>query len=76
MIRRVLLLAAAPFVAVLAVGPVLDRLARRITQAPRRLPEEAGLGPALDRLGADLLIAPARSFAWSDARASAFSEGR
>ena len=55
MIRRVLLLAAAPFVAVLAVGPVLDRLARRITQAPRRLPEEAGLGPALDRLGGEVV---------------------
>lgn len=55
MIRRVLLLAAAPFLALLAVGPVLDRLARRLMQAPRRLPEEAGLGPALDRLGGEVV---------------------
>ncbi len=55
MIRQVLLFAAAPFVALLTVGPVLDRLARRIMQAPRRLPEEAGLGPALDRLGGEVV---------------------
>ena len=55
MIRRVLLVAAAPVVAAVAVGPMLDRLARRITQAPRRLPEEAGLALALDRLGGEVV---------------------
>jgi len=54
-IRRVLLVAAAPVVAAVAVGPMLDRLARRITQAPRRLPEEAGLALALDRLGGEVV---------------------
>jgi uncharacterized protein len=54
-IRRVLLVAAAPVLAAVAAGPTLDRLARRITQAPRRLPEEAGLGPSLDRLGGEVV---------------------
>jgi pimeloyl-ACP methyl ester carboxylesterase len=54
-IRRVLLVAAAPLLAVVAVGPMLDRLARRMTQAPRRLPEEAGLGPTLDGLGGEVV---------------------
>jgi pimeloyl-ACP methyl ester carboxylesterase len=54
-IRRVLLVAAAPVLAAVAVGPTLDRLARRIMQAPRRLPEEAGLAPALDRLGGEVV---------------------
>ena len=53
--RRVLLVAAAPLLAVVAVGPVLDRLARRMTQAPRRLPEEASLGPRLDGLGGEVV---------------------
>jgi pimeloyl-ACP methyl ester carboxylesterase len=53
--RRVLLLAAAPVLAAGAVGPVLDGLARRMTQAPRRLPGEAGLAPALDRLGGEVV---------------------
>ena len=55
MIRRILLLAAAPVLAAGVVGPVLDRLARRMTQAPRRLPAEAGLAPALDRLGGEVV---------------------
>ncbi len=53
--RRILLLAAAPALAAGARGPVLDRLARRMTQAPRRLPGEAGLAPALDRLGGEVV---------------------
>ena len=53
--RRLLLLAAAPVLALVATGPALDRLARRLTQAPRRVPEEAGLGPALDRLGGEVV---------------------
>ena len=55
MIRRVLLVAAAPVVALLAVGPVEDRLARRLMDAPRRLPEESGMAPALDRLGGEVV---------------------
>ena len=55
MIRRVLLVAAAPVVAYLAVGPVSDRLARRLMDAPRRLPEEPGMAPALDRLGGEVV---------------------
>jgi pimeloyl-ACP methyl ester carboxylesterase len=54
-IRRVLLVAAAPILAVAAVGPTLDQFARRMTRAPRRLPEEAGLAPALDRLGGEVV---------------------
>ena len=55
MIRRILLLAVAPVLAAGAVGPALDRLARRMTQAPRRLPGEAGLATALDRLGGEVV---------------------
>ncbi len=60
MIRRVLLVAAAPIVAFLAVGPVADRLARRLMDAPRRLPEESGMAPALDRLGGEVVRLRAR----------------
>ncbi len=55
MIRRPLLLAAAPVIAIAAVGPVLDPLARRLTRAPRRLPEEAGMAGALDALGGEVV---------------------
>ncbi len=55
MIRRVLLVVAAPVVAFLAVGPVADRLARRLMDAPRRLPEESGMASALDRLGGEVV---------------------
>jgi len=54
-IRRILLVAAAPLAAAVAIGPVVDRLARRLAAAPRRLPEEAGMGPALDRLGGEVV---------------------
>ena len=55
MIRRILLVATAPLVALLAVRPVVDGLARRMAAAPRRLPEEAGMAPALDRLGGEVV---------------------
>lgn len=55
MIRRLLLVAAAPVAAVVSIDPVTDRLARRLLSAPRRLPEEAGLAPALDRLGGEVV---------------------
>jgi pimeloyl-ACP methyl ester carboxylesterase len=54
-IRRVLVVAAAPVVALLAIRPVEDRLARRLMDAPRRLPEESGMAPALDRLGGEVV---------------------
>jgi pimeloyl-ACP methyl ester carboxylesterase len=54
-IRRLLLVVAAPVVALLAVGPVVDRLALRLMAAPRRLPEESGMAPALDRLGGEVV---------------------
>ena len=49
--RRLLLLAAAPVLAVGAVGPVLDRLARRLMQALGEAAHEAGLATALDPAG-------------------------
>lgn len=55
MIGRLLLIATAPVVAIFAVGPVVDRLARRLMDAPRRLPEESGMQPALDRLGGEVV---------------------
>ncbi len=53
--RRVLLVATAPVVALAAVGPVVDGLARRLADAPRRLPEESGMAPALDRMGGEVV---------------------
>ncbi|HYO42329.1 MAG TPA: alpha/beta fold hydrolase [Candidatus Limnocylindrales bacterium] len=55
MIGRFLVLAAAPVVALFAIGPVVDRLARRLMDAPRRLPEESGMQPGLDRLGGEVV---------------------
>ena len=71
--RRVLLVAAAPVLAYLAVGPVADRLARRLMDAPRRLPEELGMAPALDRLGGEVVRLRSRdglrlSARWLDAQ--------
>lgn len=60
MIRRLLLAAIAPFVAIAAAGPVVDRLARRLMSAPRRLPEEAGMAAALDALGGEVVRLRAR----------------
>jgi pimeloyl-ACP methyl ester carboxylesterase len=54
-IGRFLLLVSAPVVAFFAVGPVVDRLARRLMDAPRRLPEESGMQPGLDRLGGEVV---------------------
>jgi uncharacterized protein len=55
MIRRIALVVAAPIVALLAFRPVTDRLATRLMEAPRRLPEEGGMQPALDRLGGEVV---------------------
>jgi pimeloyl-ACP methyl ester carboxylesterase len=53
--RRLLPIAASPIIAFITVGPLVDRLARRLAQAPRRLPEEAGMAPALDALGGEVV---------------------
>ena len=55
MIRRALLATAALGAAVVSIGPVSDRLARRLMAAPRRLPEETGMGTLLDRLGGEVV---------------------
>lgn len=60
MIRRILQTAAAPAVAVLALGPLADRVGTRLTQAPRRLPEETGMTAALDALGGEVVRLRAR----------------
>jgi pimeloyl-ACP methyl ester carboxylesterase len=54
-IRRVLLAAATPVAAAVVAGPVLDRLAARLMNAPRRLPGEAGMAAALDALGGEVV---------------------
>ena len=54
-IGRVLLVVAAPVVAIIGFRPVVDRIARRLMDAPRRAPEEAGMAPALDRLGGEVV---------------------
>jgi pimeloyl-ACP methyl ester carboxylesterase len=53
--RRGLLVAAAPAVALFAVGPVVERIARDLMRAPRRLPEESGMAVGLDRLGGEVV---------------------
>ena len=55
MIRRFLAAAAVPVAAIVSIGPVSDRYARRLMRAPRRIPEEAGMVPALDRLGGEVV---------------------
>ncbi len=55
MIRRVLFAIATPLVALVAVGPVVDRLARRLTEAPRTLPGEALLRAAVEALGGEVV---------------------
>lgn len=55
MIRRALVAVAALAAALVSIGPVSDRLARRLMAAPRRLPEEAGMGAQLDRLGGEVV---------------------
>ena len=55
MIGRVLFFVAAPLVALIGFRPVIDRIARRLMDAPRRAPEEAGMAAALDRLGGEVV---------------------
>jgi hypothetical protein len=54
-IRRLLVAAATPVVAAITLGPLLDRVARRILAAPRRAPGEDALMPALDALGGEVI---------------------
>ncbi len=58
--RRILVAAAAPVVAALSVRPLADRIATRLMDAPRRLPEEAGMTSALDALGGEVVRLRAR----------------
>ena len=60
MIGRLFDIATAPLVALLSPGPVLDRIASRLTAAPRRLPEEAAMAVAIDALGGELVSLRAR----------------
>jgi pimeloyl-ACP methyl ester carboxylesterase len=54
-IGRVLLVVAAPVVALVGFRPAIDRIARRLMDAPRRAPEESGMAPLLDRLGGEVV---------------------
>jgi len=55
LIRRLALVAAAPVVAALTARPLLDRMARRIVAAPRRMPGEADLAPVIDAMGGEVV---------------------
>lgn len=55
MIRRALVATAALGAAFVSIGPVSDRLARKLMAAPRRRPEEAGMATQLDRLGGEVV---------------------
>jgi pimeloyl-ACP methyl ester carboxylesterase len=55
LIRRLLLVVAAPLIVLGAAGPLLDPLARRIMHAPRRLPEESTMAHAVDALGGEVV---------------------
>jgi pimeloyl-ACP methyl ester carboxylesterase len=54
-ILRVLLVLAAPVVALIGFRPAIDRIARRLLDPPRRAPEESGMAPLLDRLGGEVV---------------------
>ena len=58
--RRLLLAAAAPFVAIGAAGPVADRLARGLSEAPRTAPGEEALRLAVEALGGEIVRLRAR----------------
>jgi uncharacterized protein len=60
LIRRLLRAVAAPVVGVTAPGPVVDRMARRLADAPRRLPNEGELRPAVEALGGEIVRFRAR----------------
>lgn len=58
--RRVLLATVAPLAAIGAAGPVVDRLARRLADAPRTSPGEEALRPAVEALGGEIVRLRAR----------------
>lgn len=60
MIRRSLLAAGGALVSIASLDVVTRRAARRLLDAPRVLPEEAGLRPALDALGGEVARVRAR----------------
>ena len=58
--RRLVLALAAPVVAILAVRPVGDRMARRLMDAPRTAPGEDAARPVLEALGGEVVRLLAR----------------
>jgi pimeloyl-ACP methyl ester carboxylesterase len=60
MIRRLLLAAGAVLLPIVSLEFLTRRASRRLLDAPRTAPEEAGLGPALDALGGEVVRIRAR----------------
>ncbi len=60
MIRRALLAAGAVLVPIVSLDVLTRRGSRRLLEAPRTTPGEAGLGPALDALGGEVVRIRAR----------------
>ncbi len=60
MIRRGLLAAGGAVVSIASLDVLIRRAARRLLEAPRVLPEEAGLRPAIDGLGGEVVRVRAR----------------
>ena len=60
MIRRALVAVAAPLIAVAAVRPLTDGMARRLMAAPRTGPDEAGIRAPLEALGGEVVRLTAR----------------
>jgi len=54
-IRRVLLAAAAVALPIASLDVLARRASRRLLDAPRTTPDEAGLGPAIDALGGEVV---------------------
>lgn len=55
MIRKLLLAAGAVIVPIVSLDVLTRRASRRLLDAPRTTPDEAGLGPALDALGGEVV---------------------
>lgn len=55
MIRRILLAIGAVAVPIASFGILTGRASRRLLNAPRTTPDEAGLGPAIDALGGEVV---------------------
>ena len=60
MIRRALLAAGAVLIPIVSLDVLTRRASRRLLEAPRTTPDEAGMGPALDALGGQVVRIRAR----------------